>query len=174
MFNIDRNQFLKEFIINFPPNFKVSNKCCQYAKKDLSKQYIKENNPDLMVVGVRKSEGGIRASAYKTCYEPGEIDMYYPILHYDDQDKLDYEFIHNIKHSRCYTEYGLKRTGCAGCPFGRNFESELFAINRHEPNLNKAVNNIFKNSYEYTRQYKRFVEEKTNGFVQFNLFNGGE
>lgn len=173
-FNIDRNKYLKEFMIENPPTFSISKKCCQYAKKDLSKQYIKENSPDLMVVGVRKSEGGQR-SGLKTCFNTGgEIDMYYPILHYDDQDKLDYEFLNNITHSKCYTEYGLKRTGCAGCPYGRNFESELFAIDRYEPNLSKAVNTIFKNSYEYTRKYREFVESKNNGFIQLNLFNGGD
>lgn len=59
----------------------------------------------------------------------------------------------------CYTEYGLTRTGCAGCPFGRDFEQELSVIEQYEPKLFKAVNNIFGDSYEYTRKYKAFCEE---------------
>ena len=45
-------------------------------------------------------------------------------------------------------EYGLKRTGCAGCPYGRNFEEELEIMQQHEPKLFKAVNFVFKDSYE--------------------------
>lgn len=61
--------------------------------------------------------------------------------------------------SKCYTEYGLKRTGCAGCPFGRDFEYELEVIQKYEPKLYKAVNNIFGDSYEYTRKYREFVKK---------------
>lgn len=48
---------------------------------------------------------------------------------------------------------------CAGCPFGRDFEQELSVIEHYEPKLYKAVNNIFGDSYEYTRKYKAFCEE---------------
>ena len=58
-----------------------------------------------------------------------------------------------------YEEYALRRTGCAGCPFGRNFEYELEVIGKYEPKLLKAVNNIFGDSYEYTRRYKEFAKE---------------
>ena len=52
--------------------------------------------------------------------------------------------------------YGLSRTGCAGCPFGRDFEFELEVIKHYEPKLYKAVNYIFGDSYEYTRKYREF------------------
>ena len=32
-FNIAYNQYLKEFMVKNPPTFKISNKCCHYAKK---------------------------------------------------------------------------------------------------------------------------------------------
>ncbi len=54
----------------------------------------------------------------------------------------------------------MKRTGCAGCPYGRNFEEELAVIGQYEPQLFKAVNFVFKDSYEYTRAYKKFVSEQ--------------
>ena len=52
----------------------------------------------------------------------------------------------------------MKRTGCAGCPFGRNFDDELEVMKKYEPNLYKAVNNVFGDSYEYTRQYREFAQ----------------
>ena len=66
----------------------------------------------------------------------------------------------NISNSKCYTEYGLKRTGCVGCPYGRDYKHELEVIKEYEPKLYKAVTNIFKDSYEYTRKYKEFCESK--------------
>ena len=36
--------------------------------------------------------------------------------------KEDFENYYNVTHSKCYTEYGLKRTGCVGCPYGKDFE----------------------------------------------------
>jgi hypothetical protein len=59
-------------------------------------------------------------------------------------------------HSACYSEYGLCRTGCAGCPFGKDFEKELEIIENYEPKLYKAVNKIFGESYAYTRGFLEF------------------
>ena len=164
-FNIRYNKLLKEFMIANPPNFNISSKCCQYAKKDPIHNLVKKEKYDLNVCGVRKSEGGVRATAYKNCFSDnsvkGKADEYRPLFWYKDDDKKDYENFYNIEHSKCYTEYGLKRTGCAGCPFGNNFEYELEVIEKYEPKLFKAVNNIFKNSYEYTRAYRKFVKENS-------------
>jgi len=129
-------------------------------RKKISHNMIKNNGYDLNIFGVRKSEGGARSAAYKNCFDDtdGDYDNYRPIFWYKDQDKIDYENAYGIIHSKCYTEYGLKRTGCVGCPFGRDFEFELNVVNNNEPKLHKAVCNIFKDSYEYTRKYKAFVE----------------
>lgn len=161
VFNIKRNKWLKEFMVANPPTFKISNKCCQYAKKDVMKKYLKENPVDLHMVGVRKAEGGARATAYKSCFDQnvGSYDNYRPLFWYTDKDELEYEKARNITHSKCYTKYGLKRTGCAGCPYGKDFEQELKIIEEHEPKLFKAVNKIFGDSYEYTRRYREFCDE---------------
>lgn len=161
-FNIDYNRYLKEFIIENPPQFLVSNKCCHYAKKLVASRYKKSEKFNLNIFGVRKAEGGARRSAYKTCFNEGEdgIDDYRPIFWYLSDTKAKYEDHYGIKHSRCYTEYGLKRTGCAGCPYGRDLNDELHAMELYEPNLFKAVNNVFKDSYEYTRKYREYVKNQ--------------
>lgn len=155
--NIKQNKFLKEFILQNPPSFKISQQCCKYAKKDLLHDKIKEGY-DLEISGVRKSEGGVRASAYKSCFDIKEnYDRFRPIFWYSDDDKLYHRKLFNIHNSRCYSQYGLKRTGCCGCPFGRNFEDEIEIINKYEPKFYKAVNTIFKQTYEYTRQYREYI-----------------
>lgn len=167
-FNISCNKYLKEFMVANPPTFKISNKCCQYAKKDVAHKILREGicgngllPIDLQIVGIRKAEGGARSTAYKSCFDENDsgCDNYRPLFWYKDSDKIDYENAYGIEHSKCYTEYGLKRTGCAGCPFGRDFEYELEVIQKYEPKLYKAVNNIFGDSYEYTRKYREFVKK---------------
>lgn len=159
-FNISYNKWLKEFMIANPPEFYISNKCCHYAKKSVIKKFIKGNDIDLNIFGVRKAEGGARATAYKNCFSANEdsADEFRPIFWYKNEDKEVYEKTFNITHSKCYTDYDLVRTGCAGCPFGKDFEIELEVIKEHEPKLYKAVNKIFGDSYEYTRKYREFVK----------------
>ena len=172
--NINRNKWLKEFLIANPPYFRISNECCKKAKKDVSHKILKVGKYDLNIIGVRKAEGGIRASAYKNCYSNGEddIDEYRPVFWYLNDDKSSYEQHYGIEHSRCYTQYGLKRTGCVGCPCGRNLEQELEATKIYEPKLYNAVCNVFKDSYEYTRQYRQFCDEmnrKSKAYHQLTL-----
>lgn len=161
-FNIAYNKYLKEYMIENPPDFKVSNKCCYYAKKLVAHNAKEDSGCDLSVVGVRKAEGGARATAYKNCFSSncGKADEYRPIFFYKKEDKQQYEEHYGIEHSDCYTKYGLERTGCAGCPYGRDFEQELEVIKTYEPKLYKAVNNIFGKSYEYTRKYREFAAKK--------------
>ena len=73
--------------------------------------------------------------------------------------KKEYETFCGVVHSNCYSQYGLKRTGCACCPFGSGFEFELDVANEYEPKLFTAANAIFGNSYEYTRKYREFKEQ---------------
>ena len=159
-FNISNIRYLKEYMIEYTISFRASCKCCKGAKKDNAKKYLTEYNADLNLVGIRKAEGGARSAAYKSCFDiakEGETwDNYRPIFWYTDKDKEEYEALFGVTHSACYSEYGLKRTGCAGCPFGKDFETELEIIKEHEPKLYKAVNNIFGESYEYTGKFYEF------------------
>lgn len=160
-YNIARNAKLKEFMVANPPDFKISNMCCEWTKKKLSHFYEKENNCDLSMMGLRKAEGGIRASI-PSCYTEGknsDIDVFRPIFWFSDDDEKYYAKLFGITHSRCYTEYGMPRTGCAGCPFGRGFEEELEIIKKYEPKLYAACEYCFGKSYEYTRKYREFREQ---------------
>lgn len=161
-FSIYRNRFLKEFIMQNPPDFPISNKCCEYAKKKPAKRIVKEHDADLDITGIRQAEGGIRSAAFKTCFSECKskgCNTFRPVFWYTDGDKKDYEQMFDVKHSRCYTEYGLRRTGCVGCPFSKHINEELAIIEEHEPTLYKAAVNIFGKSYEYTAKYRAFVKE---------------
>lgn len=161
-FNIKDNKYLKEFMIENPPNFKISSRCCEGAKKTPSHEYEKENNIDLKCLGLRSAEGGIRSSAIHSCFNENEngIDDYRPIWWFTDKDKQEYKKFFNIKHSDCYEVWGMKRTGCAGCPFNSKFDTEIEVVRKYEPMLYMAINNIFGKSYEYTRAYRKYKKEK--------------
>lgn len=161
-FSIYRNRFLKEFIIANPPDFPISNKCCEYSKKKPAKRIIKELDADLDMTGIRKAEGGIRSIAYKTCFSESKskgCNTFRPVFWYTDGDKRDYEEMFGVTHSRCYTKYGLKRTGCVGCPYNPKLIDELEIIKKYEPNLYKAAVHVFGKSYEYTTKYRAFVKD---------------
>lgn len=161
--NISYKKYLKEFLIENPPTFSISSKCCVYSKKKTAKRYYKENATDVCITGMRMAEGGVRQGAYKSCYESyssNQPDSYRPIWWYTQQDKEEYNRAYAIKNSDCYTKYGFRRTGCVCCPFGLQLEHELKVLERYEPKLYNVAWQVFGQSYEYTRKYYEFRRSK--------------
>lgn len=171
IFNITNNKYLREFLIDNPPKFKISNKCCTYAKKKPSERTQKVGNYDLIITGVRRVEGVNRRIAYKNCFTKGDDrDTYRPIFWFMDEDKEEYCEYYGVRHSDCYTQYGMTRTGCVGCPYARALDFEKEVMETYEPNLYKVAMMVFKDAYEYTQAYKEYVNKKgING--QMRLFD---
>lgn len=161
-YNINKQKLLKQYMIDNPPNFKISSKCCKGAKKDNGKEFVKENKCDLQILGLRKAENGIRSTKIKSCYEESKnCDAYRPIWWFNDKDKELYNKWNNINNSKCYKEYNLKRTGCAGCPFNSKWNKEIEIIKQYEPRLYKAITTIFENSYKYAKEYEIYKKNKS-------------
>lgn len=151
------SKHLKEYMINNPPDFHISDYCCHYAKKEPSRQFILDNNIDLMLIGIRQAEGGTRATVGSCFVEKGKskvCDQHYPLFWWSNKDKESYEQTFDIRHSDAYEVYGFKRTGCAGCVYNSHYKEDLEILEKYEPRLVNAVRNIFKRSYEYTEKYK--------------------
>lgn len=163
-FNISRTTLLKEFMIANPPRVSFSDKCCSGAKKDVAHDYIKRIGAVINFVWVRKAEGGVRATAYNSCFsEPGhkgEAAQFRPLFFLTDEDKEIYCRRRGVVHSDLYERYGFIRTGCACCPFGSRFEEELETADRITPKLRMAATKIFGPAYEYTRAYREFKESR--------------
>ena len=159
--NIGRRKWLKEFLTEHPPDFPISDKCCEGAKKRTARAAERECKPSLNIQGIRKAEGGVRATAYRTCFDEirGGADLYRPVFWFQKRDLEAYARAFDVTFSDCYTVYGLKRTGCACCPFGRDFEAELLAAKTYEPKLYAAANRVFADSYRYTRLYRAYMRE---------------
>ena len=87
-FNIEQAYGLKEFMMqNHPP--KLSDKCCEYAKKNVGYEIEKVLQPELIVTGVRRAEGGVRATQYSSCYTPAgkHAAQFRPVFYFTDDDK---------------------------------------------------------------------------------------
>lgn len=161
-FSIKRNAGLKEFMLNTPPEFRISEKCCNGAKKDSAKEFLKEEKSTLDITGERQAEGGLRAVRHTSCFEPlhsSGVAKYMPLYFWSDEDKQQYKEHYGLRYSDCYEVYGMKRTGCCGCPFNSRFEEELEVVKKYEPQLYKAAISIFGKSYEYPRAYRKFRDE---------------
>ena len=161
MMNISRRKYLKEFLLEYPPNFRVSNKCCAYAKKKTAEKYNLDNNINMVITGIRKAEGGVRSKAYSSCFSEGKgISQYRPIFWFTNQDKEEYCKMYSVKHSDCYEKYGLCRTGCAGCPYGKEYLFERDVLCKYEPKLYRVTESIFSDAYNHTQKYMEFRSER--------------
>lgn len=128
---------------------RVSAYCCDISKKKPMKQYQKQHEIDMIVTGERQAEGGQRALIHKSCFEEqNKIDKYMPLWWWSDEVKIDFKEKEHIKYSDCYEVYGMKRTGCCGCPFNLNIADDLQAMYEHEPRLFRACMKVFGQSYE--------------------------
>lgn len=169
-FGISRNRLLKEFIIDHNPDFPISNRCCKYAKKDVAADALKDTKADLNMVGVRKSEGGNRAVTNTCVTRHGSVDTYRPVYWWDDETRCEYKRLFDLRNSDCYEKYGLRRTGCVGCPFNKNHVAELGVMGMYESNLCKAALKVFGAAYNYTMAYRDYVRSMDND-GQMSLFD---
>ena len=159
---IGRNKWLREFVMENPPWFPISHKCCTYAKKIPAARSISDSGCDVRLVGTRRSEGGVRALS-GTCFDKGsdgKVDAYKPLYWLTDTDRAEYERMFGITHSECYSKWGFARTGCVGCPFNRHVFDDLARAEQYEPRMVGAARKVFADSYEYTRMYREFAARK--------------
>ena len=137
---------------------KVSDKCCEISKKKPLTKYAKEKGCDMVCTGERVAEGGRRALVHKSCFEENnshaKMDKYMPLLWWSDGTKEDFKQHEGICYSDCYEVYGLRRTGCVGCPFNLNVAADLSVMLQYEPNLYTACMNVFGESYRLMDEFK--------------------
>lgn len=119
---------------------KVSNKCCDWNKEIPLINYAKEHHKK-PILGVRGSESNTRKAKYTTCLD--KMGKFTPLYDFSD-DLMDLIYdVYDIEIPKCYNY--LSRTGCAGCPYGRNTEIELGLI---PDGQRKHAIDFFKESYD--------------------------
>ena len=157
---INSSRYMRDFIAEYPPDFQISAKCCDYCKKQLAHRVQK--GYELIITGERRDEGGMRSVPKKDstamCFTEtadGQFRLR-PLYYVSDKDKAWYKDYYGIRYSDAYEVYGLKRTGCCGCPISYRAADDLEIIGKYEPNIKKAAWNIFGKSYEYRAKYNEY------------------
>lgn len=180
---INSSKYMRDFIAEYPPDFKISAKCCDYCKKQVAHRVQK--NYDMVITGERRDEGGMRSVPRSEqwnenntmCFAQTASGQYRlrPLYYVTDKDKQWYKEYYGIRYSDAYEVYGLTRTGCCGCPISYKAVDDLEKIRPYEPNVVKAAWNIFGKSYTYRQKYNeykanRMAEEKKSVSGQLSLF----
>lgn len=161
---INSSRYMRDFIAEYPPDFQVSAKCCDYCKKQLAHRVQKDY--EMVITGERRAEGGMRSVPRKDCTTmcfTETADGKYrlrPLYYVTDNDKDWYKETYGIRYSDAYEVYGLKRTGCCGCPISYRAVDDLEIIKPYEPNVVKAAWNIFGKSYEYRMAYNEYKKRR--------------
>ena len=157
---INSSKYMRDFIAEYPPDFQISAKCCDYCKKQVAHNIQKDF--EMIITGERRDEGGMRSVPRKDntalCFTETSSGQYRlrPLYYVSDKDKAWYKEAYNVRYSDAYEVYGLERTGCCGCPISYRAVDDLELIRPFEPNVVKAAWNVFGRSYEYRRRYNEY------------------
>lgn len=169
---INSSKYMRDFIGEYPPDFQISAKCCDYCKKQIAHSVQKDY--EMIITGERRAEGGMRSVPHKDnttmCFAETSSGQFRlrPLYYVTDDDKAWYKDYYGIKYSDAYEVYGLTRTGCCGCPISHKAVADLEKIEPYEPNVVKAAWNLFGKSYEYRRKYNEYKEMRMKKEKQDN------
>lgn len=161
---INSSRYMRDFIGECPPDFKISAKCCDYCKKQIA--HSVQKSYDMIITGERRDEGGMRSVPRKDntalCFTESSDGQYRfrPLYYVSDADKAWYKDYYDIRYSDAYEVYGLTRTGCCGCPISYKAVEDLEKIRPYEPQVVKAAWNIFGKSYEYRQKYNAYKAKR--------------
>ena len=161
---INSSKYMRDFINEYPPDFKISSECCNHCKKEPAHRIQKDY--EMIITGERRAEGGMRSVPRKDntslCFTEtanGQFRLR-PLYYVSDKDKAWYKEHYGIKYSDAYEVYGLTRTGCCGCPISYKAIDDLELIRPYEPNVVKAAWSIFGKSYEYRKKYNEYKAKR--------------
>ena len=174
---INSSKYMLDFIKEYPPDFQISAKCCDYCKKQLAHRVQKDY--DMIITGERRDEGGMRSVPRKDntalCFGETASGQYRlrPLYYVSDADKAWYKDYYGIRYSDAYEVYGLTRTGCCGCPISYKAVEDLKKIEPYEPIVVKAAWNIFGKSYLYRKQYNDYKARRMR-HGQIDMFDQTE
>lgn len=166
---INSSKYMRDFIAEYPPDFKISADCCTHCKKNPA--HLIQKDYEMIITGERRDEGGMRSVPRKAeatqngntmCFSETSSGQYRlrPLYYVSDKDKAWYKEYRDIRYSDAYEVYGLTRTGCCGCSISYKAVEDLEKIKPYEPNVVKAAWAIFGKSYLYRQKYNEYKAER--------------
>ena len=100
---INSSRYMRDFVTEYPPEFKISAKCCDYCKKQIAHSVQKDY--DMVITGERRDEGGMRSVPRKDntsmCFTETADGKYRlrPLYYVSDSDKAWYKENYGIRYS---------------------------------------------------------------------------
>lgn len=132
---------------------RISDMCCVRMKEEPLKNWSKQNNRSIPIIGIMKEEGGRRTRATCLAFFGKKLKAFQPLVPItkDWEDWFIQEY--NIKVCDIYNPpYNFIRTGCKGCPFAINLQQELDTLEKYFPAERKQCEIIWKPVYD---EYRR-------------------
>lgn len=139
----------------FTPQFKlkISDLCCKRLKEEPLINWQKENKKPYAIIGLMAAEGGRRQNAKCLSLRSGKLQAFQPLAPMTKEWENWFIKEYNIKLCDLYyPPYNFTRTGCKGCPFAINLQSELDTLEKYFPNERKQCEIIWQPVYD---EYRR-------------------
>lgn len=120
----------------YPGQSRLNNQpaCCRWLKEYPTRDYIKENNVDLIFTGLIASEGQHRRYNFilRGAYYPHKAwntMKSTPIILFLKDDVWRYTKDHQIPVNEAYEKYDIKRIGCMACTGYRGWKTQMKKVN---------------------------------------------
>ena len=155
-----------------PLPFTISDKCCDELKKNPLKEWQKENNRPISIIGIMTDEGGQRSrSAGCLAFKHDKnktLKAFQPLIPVTKEWENWFVEEYKIPLPKLYyPPYNFNRTGCKGCPFAIELQEELDTLETFFPNERKQCERIWQPVYaEYRRLGYRLRKDE-----QLNIFD---
>lgn len=170
VYNINKYGYLKEFIMNNPPDFRISDKCCKEVIKKPLHQYATKNEFEIVIYDSINVKGSIRdnkgSQFIKANFINRKYDQYMPLFGLTQKDIVEYKELYDLKFSDSYEVYHNNGGGCIGCPYGGYYgiQQDMRLAERFAQGPGMFAKKIFGKSYDYTKRYTEYAEKNGKRF----------
>lgn len=140
---------------------RISDLCCVKMKEEPLLKWSKDNDRNIVIIGIMKEEGGRRTQSKCLQFSGKKLKKFQPLVPVtkDWEEWLISEF--NIKICDIYyPPYNFDRTGCKGCPFSIHLQKELDVLEKYFPAERKQCEIIWKPVYDEYRRIGYRLKDK--------------
>lgn len=163
VYNINKHSYLKEFIMENPPTFKVSDKCCKEVIKKPLHKYATKNKFDIVLydsIDIKGSMKSKRGNKFiKANYINKKYDQYMPLFNFSEKDIMEYKKFYDLKFSDSYEVYHHNGGICIGCPYGGldGINADMRMAKRFAQGPGMRARKVFEETYLYTKAYTEYA-----------------
>lgn len=162
-YNINKYSYLKEFIMDNPPDFKISDKCCKEVIKKPVHKYATKNEFDIVLYDSIDIKGSIKSKRsnqfIKANFINKKYDQYMPLFNLSESDIMECKKFYGLKFSDSFEVYHNRGGICVGCPYGGHYgiTEDMRMAERFAQGPGIWAKKVFEKSYQYTNEYTEYA-----------------